>query len=80
MDGAISWSVTGDCIVIANDSDGGKSAEIISGETATTSLITITADADMGDGVRPIVQEITVHVTYPEATDLGVVFGEPMPK
>lgn len=47
------------------------------GQRAGAFIVDITADADLGDGVKTISLEVGGNVTGSEATGLGVQFGEP---
>lgn len=79
LDGVPTWEVTsGDATVeVAED---GKSAFLISGDSASESKIMITADAKIGEGVTTIQQEISLIVTLAEASDLGTTFDTPVAK
>lgn len=47
------------------------------GQRAGAAIITVSADADLGEGVKTITAEVAVNVTSSEAVGLGVSFGEP---
>jgi hypothetical protein len=71
VDGAPVWSVeSGDATLeVAAD---GLSCVIISGAADVLNTVTVTADADMGEGVMSISETIVYTVTAAQATGLGV--------
>lgn len=72
--GVPQWNVTGDAQVIpAAD---GLSAEVISGAVGV-SAIEVIADADLGEGVKPISDTINLTVVAAGADNLGFSAGEP---
>ena len=79
LDGVPEWTVeSGDCTV--NPDEGGLSAYIVSGDGAGESIVKVTADADLGAGVRTIEDLVTVNVTSEEAAALGLTVGAPEEK
>lgn len=56
------------------------SAYIISGDAAGTSVISVSADVDLSEGVQTITDSITVTVTDPLASNLGLTISAPEPK
>jgi hypothetical protein len=52
----------------------------VSEDTAGTSVIKVSADADLGAGIRPIEELINYTYSNPEAAALGTVAGTPVPK
>lgn len=79
LDGIPTWEVTsGDATLeIAED---GLSAFLVSGAVAGTSTITLTADADLGEGVVNLTESIDLVVTLPLANVLGLVVAAPVLK
>lgn len=78
IDGDIVYEVTsGDATVDATDN---LNPFFISGDTAVESKITATADVDLGEGVKPLVQEFSYVVSLPEAASFGVTVDAPEPK
>lgn len=78
VDGIPTWTVeSGDVTLeIAED---GLSAKVVSGANGS-SVVKITADADLGEGVRAIEASLEVTVTDAEANNLGITVGEEEPK
>ena len=79
VDGVPTWDVTeGDATIeVAAD---GLSAWLISGEAAAESKVVVSADADLGQGVETITQEISLVVSLSKSTDLGLTLGAPVAK
>lgn len=78
LDGDASFTVeSGDATV--EPQPGGLSAYIVSGAQGPSS-IKVSADADLGEGVRTIEDTINLTVVGAEATNLGLVVGSPEPK
>jgi len=72
------WSVlSGDATV--EPSADGLSAYLVSGASGINE-ISVTADADLGEGVVEISSDITLAVTSPLAADLGITVGAAEPK
>ena len=79
LDGVPTWTVdSGDATV--NVAADGLSADLISGDAAAESKITISADADLGEGIETVTQEVSLIVTLANASDLGLTIGAPQPK
>lgn len=49
----------------------------VKGKRAGATVLRISADADLGEGVKTITTEIAVEITAGEAVGFGVTFGEP---
>lgn len=78
LDGAATFEVVSGDVSIENIDE--LSAYIISGDAAGTSVVSVSADADLGEGVVTITDSITVTVSDPLAANLGLVVGTPEPK
>jgi anti-anti-sigma regulatory factor len=73
----VSWVVTeGDATVVVIDS---TNVEIVSG-SGGLSKISVSADADLGEGVVLISDEIEYFVTAAQASTLGFAAGAPVLK
>lgn len=79
LDGAPAWEVTSGDATVTPAADG-LSADLVSGAIAGDSVITVTADADLGQGVTTITEVITLHVIDPQASNLNAKAGVPTPK
>lgn len=76
LDGVPVWTVVaGDATVeVAAD---GLSAFLVSGAAGVNSQITVSADADLGEGVVNIEDTIDLAVVSASASALGLVVGTP---
>jgi len=74
VDGPTQWTVTGACTLEPIDD---TSTWVVSGATIGDSVVTATADADLGAGVVNIADTCTVHVANPMASSLGLSAGQP---
>jgi hypothetical protein len=75
VDGAATFTVTsGTCTITPVDD---LSAYVVSGSAPGDSLITLHVDADLGAGVVPVDDTLTVTVVSPTAASLEVTVGEP---
>lgn len=78
LDGPVQFTVReGNCTIEAVDD---RSCKIVSSDEPGLSVIDVTADADLGEGVVEIADEITVSVAGAQASDLGLSIGTPEPK
>lgn len=79
LDGVPTWTVqSGDSVV--TPSDDGLSATFVSSDTPGDTVVLVEADADLGAGVTPISESITLTVSSATATNLGVSVGTPTDK
>ena len=78
LDGTPLWTITaGDATVeVAPD---GLSCTLISGAVGN-SVIEVSADADLGEGVATITDTIDLAVVSAQASSLGLLVGTPEPK
>ena len=77
VDGPVLFVVeSGDCTIEPVDD---FSAYIVSGSVGE-SVILVSADADLGNGVETLSDTITMTVISPKATSLGLSLGTPEPK
>ncbi len=79
LDGAATWTVeSGDATVVP--SGDGLSCELLSGSNVGDSVVTVSADADLGAGVVTISDSIVLHVQGAGAATLGLSVSAPSPK
>lgn len=78
LDGAATFAVESGDATVEPDADG-LGAYLISG-AAGVSVISVSADADLGEGVVTITDSITLTVSDPFAANLGLVVDAPEPK
>jgi hypothetical protein len=75
VDGAATFTVTaGTCTTQQVDP---LSAYVLSGSEPGDSTVQMSCDADLGSGVVPVLDTMTVHVTSASAASLDVVVGTP---
>lgn len=79
LDGAPTWTVESGTGTVVPD-EGGMGAYLVSGTSPEAVIYKVSADADLGQGVRTIEDLITVNVTNAEAAALGLTAGTPEPK
>lgn len=80
LDGKPTWKVDGDGKSSVSASEDGLSAVIVSADTPGDTLIVVSADADLGEGVETITDAIRVTVEGARAQSLGLSVGTPEPK
>ena len=78
VDGVPSWTVVSGDATLAPAIDG-MSCYLISG-TVGNSVITVEADADLGEGFRAITDTVDLAVVSAEASSLGLTVGVAEPK
>ncbi len=76
LDGAPVWTVVSGDATIEVSTDG-LSATFISGAPNVNSQITVTADADLGEGVTNLVDTFDLAVVQASASSLGAIIGTP---
>ena len=75
LDGDVTYTVeSGECTLESVDN---LSTYIVSGDTPGDSVIMVTADADLGEGVQHIQDAVLVHVEGAFASNLGLTAGQP---
>jgi hypothetical protein len=75
IDGAVAFTVTsGTCTVEPVDA---TSAYVVSGSAPGDSTVTMRCDADLGAGMVPVNDVLTVHVVSPTAERLEITVGDP---
>lgn len=79
VDGPAVWQVS-DPLVGAVTTMGELTAEFVSGEGMGVCQVSVSVDADLGEGVRQITGVLDVQVEPSEAVTVGIVAGVPGPK
>lgn len=79
LDGAPIWTSDGGGSAVTPAEDG-LSADLISSDLPSTTVFTVTADADLGAGVVNIADQVTLIVINAMASSLGLTAGTPEPK
>lgn len=78
VEGAPSWEVEGPLDIEV--AEGGMSAVVKTNGTAGTGQVSVTADADLGEGEKPIVGILEVEVLPAEAVAIQINAGTPTPR
>ncbi len=79
VDGVPVWSAGDATIAAITPAADGMSAVVAAGNTGSTQ-ISVTADADLGSGIRSIVGTADIQVVGGEAVTAGLTLGTPEPK
>ncbi len=77
VQGAPVWASSAPTVAAVTPSADGLSANIVAGATGTAQ-ISVSADADLGDGVTTITGVLDVTVVGGQATSIGIVAGTPV--
>lgn len=79
LDGKPTWTITSGNATIEEDEDG-LGAFLVSEDTVGTSTYKVSADADLGEGVRTIEVEGSYNYTDAQASSLGLTAEPAVPK
>lgn len=79
LDGIPTWEITSGSAAVIPDLDG-LGAFLISGDTMGSSTWKVSADADLGEGVRTIEDGGVYSYTNAEAAALGLIAETAVPK
>lgn len=77
VDGVPQWTVSDENIIDLQVAADGLSAEAITKGPLGTAQVTVTADADMGEGTRSITGTLDLEVRASEAVAVGITAGTP---
>jgi len=78
IDGAVQFSVTsGTCTIQALEPPDPVRAYVVSGAEPGDSTVQMACDADLGEGVVPVLDTMPVNVTSASAASLQVSVGPP---
>jgi hypothetical protein len=80
VDGVPEWSVSNADVLALQVSADGMSAVAVASGPLGGAQVNVTADADLGEGARPITAVQDIEVRAAEATQLGIRAGAPEPK
>jgi hypothetical protein len=75
IDGEAHWSVEGACTLMPIDA---TSCWCVAGTVPGDSVVTVSADADMGAGFVALADTAVIHVANPMAANLGMTADEPI--
>lgn len=71
VDGVPTWTVTSGDVTVTPSEDGLR-AVVLPGAANSNSVIEVTADADLGEGVTPVTDTVDVAVVEASASALGL--------
>lgn len=77
VDGAPVWSVSDATVLSVVPAADGLSAEVVAVGPLGTSQVSVTADADLGEGVKALVGTLDVQVVASEAASIVINAGVP---
>lgn len=80
VDGVPLWGVTNNGVLDLVVAEGGMSAVITANGPLGTGQVTVSADADLGEGVTTLSGLLDVEVIAGQAVSLGIAAGTPEPK
>lgn len=80
VQGAPAWSSSDESIVTVTVSDDGMSAEIVAVGPIGTAQVSVTADADLGEGVINVSALADIEVVASQAVAAAISLGEPTDK
>jgi hypothetical protein len=78
VEGAPNWEVSGPLDIEVGE--GGMSALVRTNGASGTGQVSVTADADLGEGEKPIVGILDVEVLPAEAVAIQINAGTPTPR
>lgn len=78
VDGAPAWASSDESVLtVAAVSDDGLTADAVTVGPLGTATVTVTADADLGEGVTSLTDTVEITVVASEASALNVSAGTP---
>jgi len=81
VEGAPAWASSDEAIVTISDvAADGLSAFAVAVGPLGTAQVSVTADADLGEGVVPVIGVLDIEVAASQAVSAAVAAGEPVDK
>lgn len=80
VDGVPAWSSSDETVVTLTVAADGMSAEAVTTGKLGTAQVNVTADADLGEGLKEITGVLDVEVKASEAVSLDINAGAPVDK
>lgn len=77
VDGAPVWSSSNDTVISLVVAEDGLSADAVTVGPLGSAQVSVSADADLGEGVRSIVGTLDLEVVAAEAATVGIAAGAP---
>ena len=78
VDGAPVWSLTDPALGALTASEDGMSAEFVPAGAVGSARVQCQVDADLGEGVKPILGELEITVLPAEAATVSISAGTPV--
>jgi hypothetical protein len=79
IDGAAVWASSDETVATVVPSADSLSCDVLPVGKVGSVQISATADADMGDGIKPVSGTIDIEVVAGETVSMGVAAGAPVP-
>lgn len=79
VEGAPAWASSDPCVEVTAAADGFSAVATTTGPLGTAQ-VSVTADADLGEGVVPIVGTLDIQVVAAMAANVGITAGAPEPR
>lgn len=80
VEGLPVWASSNEGVVTLEVTEDGYSAYAVTVGPVGTAQVSVSADADLGEGIRPLVATLDVTVIGSEAVFAGLITGAPEPK
>lgn len=80
LDGVPVWASSDTSIISLDVAADGLSATLSTTDEIGTSTVSVSADADLGEGTNTIQASIDIVAVHAQASNLGLVAGTPEPK
>ena len=80
VDGVPTWESSDPSVVAVTAAEDGLSANVVAQGPVGVAVVTVRADADLGDGVSPLEGSFNVSVEGGVAANLGFELGTPTEK
>jgi len=80
IDGVPKWQTSDETILTVVADEDGQTATATTVGPLGTAQVSVTADADLGAGIREITGTLDVEVLAAEAVTVGITAGTPEPK
>jgi hypothetical protein len=77
VDGVPTWESSDTSVITVSPTEDGLTADVVTTGTLGTATVTVTADADLGEGVTSLTGTLEVEVIASQAADLNVSVGTP---
>ncbi len=80
VDGSPSWASSDEAVATVQAAPDGMTATVVATGALGTAQVSVQADADLGEGVTPLVGVLDVEVVASAAVGLDITTGTPVDK